>query len=154
MSYNMLDMELDYQEQIEYLESEVKRLKAKCNRLIRENRELKGEKMLINLSNNETNHVKFISYTGKWPNLCRGLLTLNIDGKDVTFGYSYLSKPKPDYEPFWYSGGGLMEDYMGAYTGEWQIDVERIPEQFRKYATEIDEVFNVNVEHGCCGGCI
>lgn len=43
MSYNMLDMELDYQEQIEYLESEIKRLKAKCNRLIRENRELKGE---------------------------------------------------------------------------------------------------------------
>lgn len=43
MSYNMLDMELDYKEQIEYLESEVKRLKVKCNRLIRENRELKGE---------------------------------------------------------------------------------------------------------------
>lgn len=42
MSYTMLDMELDYQEQIEYLESEVKRLKAKCNRLIRENRELKN----------------------------------------------------------------------------------------------------------------
>lgn len=43
MSYSTLDMELDYQEQIEYLESEVKRLKAKCNRLIRENRELKGD---------------------------------------------------------------------------------------------------------------
>lgn len=42
MSYNMLDMELDYEDQIKYLESEVKRLKAKCNRLIRENRELKN----------------------------------------------------------------------------------------------------------------
>lgn len=43
MSYTMLDMKLDYEEQIEYLESEIKRLKAKCNRLIRENRELKGD---------------------------------------------------------------------------------------------------------------
>lgn len=43
MSYTMLDMELDYKEQIKCLESEVKRLKVKCNRLIRENRELKGD---------------------------------------------------------------------------------------------------------------
>lgn len=43
MSYNMPDMELDYEDQIKYLESEVKRLKAKCNRLIRENRGLKGD---------------------------------------------------------------------------------------------------------------
>ena len=28
--------------------------------------------MLINSNNNETNHVKFVSYTGKWPNLCSG----------------------------------------------------------------------------------
>lgn len=31
MSYNMLDMELDYEDQIKYFESEVKRLKAKCS---------------------------------------------------------------------------------------------------------------------------
>ena len=47
-----------------------------------------------------------------------------------------------------------MSNYEGTYQGEWQIDVERIPEQFRKYTTEIDEVFNANVEYGCCGGCI
>lgn len=28
--------------------------------------------MLINRNNNETNHVEFVSYSGKWPNLCSG----------------------------------------------------------------------------------
>lgn len=42
MSYTALDMQLNYEEEIDQLNSEVKRLKAKCNRLIRENRELKN----------------------------------------------------------------------------------------------------------------
>ena len=45
-----------------------------------------------------------------------------------------------------------MNDDIG--TGEWEIDVDRLPEQFRKYAEEIGKVFNENVEYGCCGGCI
>ena len=51
--------------------------------------------MLVNKKNSNTSRVKFISYTGEYPNLCSGVLTL-----------------------------------------------------------EIDEVFNENVEWGCCGGCI
>lgn len=43
MSYTALDMQLNYEEEIDQLNSEVKRLKAKCNRLIRENRELKNK---------------------------------------------------------------------------------------------------------------
>lgn len=110
--------------------------------------------MLINHNNNEFTHVKFVSYTGRWPNLCSGDLTLEIDGGEVTFGYGFQSKDTPKYNPFWSSGGGIMPHYEGTWKGAWQIDVERIPEQFRKYATEIDEVFNANVEYGCCGGCI
>lgn len=60
----------------------------------------------------------------------------------------------PKYEAFWYSGGHLMPNYEGAVHGEWKIDVSKLPEQFRKYATEIDKVFNDNVPFGCCGGCI
>lgn len=58
------------------------------------------------------------------------------------------------YEPFWCSGGGINPNYEGTYSGEWEIDVLELPEQYRKYAKEIDMVFNENVEWGCCGGCI
>ena len=94
-------------------------------------------------------HVKFISYDGKWPNLCGGELTLEIDGEKVTFGYQ-----RRMYPPFWTSGGGINPNYEGSYSGEWIINVREIPEQYRKYAREIDMVFNENVEWGCCGGCI
>lgn len=51
------------------------------------------------------NHVKFVSYTGNYPNLCRGDLTLKIDGEIVTFGYGFDSDDKPKYDIFWSSGG-------------------------------------------------
>lgn len=111
--------------------------------------------MLIN-SNKEsvTEHVKFISYTGEYPNLCCGDLTLEIDGKKAIFGNGYdtkMNKRKGIYPIFWHSGG-YIRNYE-AYKGEWQIDVDIIPEKYRKYASEIDEAFNANVPYGCCGGC-
>ena len=36
--------------------------------------------------------------------------------------------------------------------GQWGIYVERLPEEYRQYAEEIDAVMNGNIEHGCCGG--
>lgn len=101
------------------------------------------------IGNNDTpvtNHVRFMDYTGKWPNLCSGILTLTIDGKVATFG-SYSA----DHPKFWSSGGRC--GMHGIETGEWRIHIDQLPEQFRKYASEIDQVFNENVEHGCCGGC-
>lgn len=47
--------------------------------------------------------------------------------------------------------GGRHTMETAAY--EWTIDVLELPEKFRKYAAEIDNVFNTNVEYGCCGGC-
>ena len=59
--------------------------------------------MVINSS--KDNVVEFVSYTGKYPNLCSGVLTLKINGKIYTFGYGQK------YDKFWESGGGLDRDY-------------------------------------------
>ena len=96
----------------------------------------------------DTSHIEFVDYKASPYCLCHGTLTLKIDGKTVTFGNS-----TENYPSFWTSGGGITADYE-AYSGEWIIDVEEIPEQYRQYAEEIDYVFNQNVMHGCCGGCI
>lgn len=102
-------------------------------------------------------HVEFIKYTGAYPNLCSGILTLKIDGETVTFGSKYRN-PTPMYEKFWSSGGscGFSNNYSSSYVheGRWIIHTTDIPAQYQKYAHEIDEVFNDNVERGCCGGCL
>jgi hypothetical protein len=51
---------------------------------------------------------------------------------------------------------GFMNNYSESFVdqGEWRIDVDRLPDKYKKYAAEIDEVFNANVEYGCCGGCL
>lgn len=101
-------------------------------------------------------HVKFISYTGKYPNLCSGILTLEIDGVEHTFG-NKNNEHQPEFESFWCSGGNVwFSDNWDAHVeeGKWSIDVDYLPEQFRKYVQEIDRIFNENVESGCCGGCV
>jgi hypothetical protein len=111
--------------------------------------------MLINKT--EEKHVKFISYTGDFPNLCSGILTLEIDGEQYKFGHSIYNEPQGQFPKFWCSGGSVWFDdewREHVESGEWRIDVDDLPEQFRKYAAEIDEVFNENVEYGCCGGCV
>lgn len=101
--------------------------------------------------------VKFISYDGEYPNLCSGILTLEIDGKVVTFGNTFKGT---DYCAFWRSGGccGFRGgNYSDSYieTDEWQFDdVEYFPEECLEYYDEIKRLFNSNVPYGCCGGCI
>lgn len=97
-------------------------------------------------------HVKFVSYTGKYPILCSGALTLEIDGKQYKFHYDYDNKTI--FPVFWSSGGHILDDYSGTSKSEWIIDISDLPEHIREYAYEIDQVFNENVECGCCGGCI
>lgn len=120
----------------------------------------------------ENSRVKFISYTGEYPNLCSGVLTLEIDGVQYKFGHNYLAyhfddkgvgrftdedPEHPNFNSFWTSGGSVSHDGHWNWevdTDEWEIDVNELPEQFWDVADEIDDVFNENVEFGCCGGCI
>lgn len=94
--------------------------------------------------------IKFVSYTGKYPNLCSGDLTLEIDGKRTTFG---LYK-----EPiFWCSGGRCYFSNNGdkiIEQGNWIVYKSQLPEKLQEYSEEIEELLNKNIPKGCCGGCI
>ena len=114
------------------------------------------------------NNIKFVSYTGVFPNLCRGVLTLIIDGKEVKFGHEIedfifnentkkFECKNNNFDRFWESGGEASIDSDNnsyCYSGEWIINKEELPEQYRKYSEKITEIFNKYVPHGCCGGCV
>ncbi len=129
--------------------------------------------MLVNKKTKPERVVKFISYTGEYPNRCSGVLTLEIDGVQYKFGHNYMAHyydektgtwgysdedpNNPNFNSFWTSGGSVTADRNWNFAveeGEWQIDVEELPEQFWDVADEIDEVINENIPYGCCGGCI
>ncbi len=115
--------------------------------------------MLVNKQKSNA-HVEFIAYDGIYPALCLGTLILKINGKMTIFGESGSNKYKGEeiHPRFWSSGGscGFSDDYSERYVGYgmWKIDYEDIPDKFKEYAEEIDNVFNENVPCGCCGGCL
>ena len=109
--------------------------------------------MVINNDKTISNGVKFIDYTGDFPNLCSGKLILEINGKRYRFGNNYFNKDKDNLPRFWTSGGHITSDYV-AMQNEWIIDAEQLPSELKPLANDIDRVFNDNVPYGCCGGCI
>ncbi len=113
------------------------------------------------INNEQPQHIEFIFYSGEGPNLCAGTLLLRIDDTEYCFrGDNDMTDKNSEngaYKSFWRSGGDCGYDFEGtpgSTEGEWIIDVLMLPEHLRKYAAEIDEVFNKNVEWGCCGGCV
>lgn len=116
--------------------------------------------MLINVPDTINTRVQFVNYTGKYPNLCSGVLTLLIEGKKVKFGheledYDFKTKKYNDgnYDKFWHSGG-TVSLCDGCTTREWVVDCKELPDEYKPYAREIDYVLNENIEWGCCGGCL
>lgn len=96
-------------------------------------------------------NIKFVSYTGSYPNLCSGTLVLNINGEDMTFGYT------GQYSKFWQSGGYVDVDSETVECGPWELvyDPELcLPKFLVPYADELIRVFNEHVDCGCCGGCL
>ena len=87
--------------------------------------------------------VEFVSYDGRYPNLCSGTLVLRINGEERVF---------PEY--CMHSGGcACFDEEWNDYVvqGEWSVDV---PDDLLQYKKEIEECVNENVPFGCCGGCI
>lgn len=83
--------------------------------------------MVVNKHQKE--HVKFVSYSGKWPNLCSGVLTLKIEGTEYRFGHNYHDKnweTDGNFERFWESGGSCSIKHIE--TDEWIVDGNDLPE--------------------------
>ena len=88
--------------------------------------------------------VKFVSYTGKWPCLCGGDLHLEIEGEPVVLSHVI------------HSNGSVVQkggDYV-VTKGKWKVDIDYLPEKYKKYAKVIENLANKYIEKGCCGGCI
>lgn len=127
--------------------------------------------------------IEFVSYEGKFPNLCEGLLVVRIDGRLYAFSPYYDSM----YRPFWnrFNRTEALEDdsitkvsgfYLrsGGYIdwgedgenpkivkGKWIIDDKAMKlengERFilsGEQKSELEKVINQNIELGCCGGCV
>jgi len=89
--------------------------------------------------------VNFVSYDGKYPNLCSGNLILEVDGKLFKFERHSLC-----------SGGSVtFNDNWEERVSSGPYTVDEFPEGFPEEAkAEALEVINNNVPHGCCGGCV
>ena len=99
--------------------------------------------------------VKFVSYSGRYPALCRGILKLEIGGFVYSFGWG----EECNFRPFIRSGGYARTqndplDKAEITKGPWIVEAELLPQEFKPYANEIAEVINRNIPQGCCGGCI
>jgi len=114
--------------------------------------------------------IKFISYTGKYPNLCSGVLTVEIDGKEYKFGHEIADYDiekrcyiNDNFEQFWVTGGCIKRDkdwHMWSeqkpwlISGYWNKSDAKHPQWVIDILPKLLEVFNENVPYGCCGGCI
>ena len=85
--------------------------------------------------------IKFVSYTGAYPNRCSGTLTLEIDGV-IRKDFSLCSGGSVWFSSDW-------EDHVES--GPWTVNV---PDDLLHLRREIEDVVNDNVPWGCCGGCV
>lgn len=117
------------------------------------------------------NSIEFILYDGKYPTLCSGMLILKVLGRL----YALCSWPEymnKKYERFRscvlkdplitkvysvnFMSGGRTDWTAGSWDriiqGDWEID--GLPPSLEIFHNQIVSLFNENVEHGCCGGCL
>lgn len=88
-----------------------------------------------------TNKIKFLEYTGEYPNLCSGMLVILFKGEEY-------------HIRGWKSGGSISYDDWTCYYGDWSIDRKKLSSVLQPFHSDIEKLMNENVEKGCCGGCI
>ena len=110
--------------------------------------------------------VEFISYSGKYPNLCSGTLVCKINDITTKFGFKAygLSSEEREkthtYPRFWTSGGaaGVNRQTYDSFctSGPWELsyDKEEYPDYINDCMDDLIDMFNNFVPKGCCGGCI
>lgn len=86
-----------------------------------------------------------IEYNGEYPCLCHGHLVVTIDGVVWDFGDFSLS-----------SGGCVwFDDDWGEHVEEGDWDIIEWPEGFpEELKEEVLNAINLEIPHGCCGGCV
>lgn len=112
--------------------------------------------------------IKFLSYSGEYPTLCKGKLTTKINGNVITFGDKTVYVDV-DYPQFWKTGGVIQfkdnEDSIPCCyvhgvqikKSEWILDyhMEDYPHWFTvEIMQKLIDMMNNEVEYGCCGGCL
>lgn len=85
--------------------------------------------------------IKFISYDGRYPNLCSGTLVLEIDGV-IRTDFNLCSGGRVWFDADWCEH---------VESGPWAVEV---PDDLKHLRHEIEDVVNNNVLWGCCGGCV
>lgn len=86
--------------------------------------------------------IKFISYDGRYPNLCSGTLKLEVNGQ------------KYELDNILYSRGFIKPGFYEVIAGEWDVFRNKLPKELEPFVKEITEIVNKNVPYGYCGGCI
>jgi hypothetical protein len=89
--------------------------------------------------------IKFISYDGGYPNLCRGVLVYSVDGEQMSEDYCLDSGGTCGFTKDW-------EDYVTQ--GPWSLDEDKFPHLSKEERSDLLSQINIEVRHGCCGGCL
>ena len=86
--------------------------------------------------------IEFVSYDGEYPCLCKGTLTIDVDGKIYNLDDVLIS------------GGSCNWHTDEIVKGAWFVSNLQLPRELRPLVSEIERVVNENVPFGCCGGCM
>jgi hypothetical protein len=91
--------------------------------------------------------INFISYDGRYPNLCSGVLTFSIDGEERKTTKSALRSGG--------NAGNWQDDFAGAFSGDWSLreDDPAFADFTQQDFDFLTAEVNAHVERGCCGGC-